>query len=209
MKAPTSKDNLWVAAGDGQLDRVRELVESGVDVNGHDQFGYTAMHAAVSYGQFDVVKYLLEHGAQVDVEDFEKDTPLYVAETVAMAQLLLDHGADPKHVNEDNITPAATAFEEGWDEVAELLAGITKEELRPNLSEDEEEEKDEFAHMQEKEEEEEDELSPELSSKMQEIMQHIHAQGGVQDEEELREMVTNMLLDEMKRNLEEDKKDEN
>ncbi|CAO3657049.1 unnamed protein product [Mucor hiemalis] len=199
MKAPTSQDNLWVAAGDGQLDRVRELVESGIDVNGHDQFGYTAMHAAVSYGQFEVVKYLLDHGANVDVQDFEKDTPLYVAETVAMAQLLLDHGADPKHVNEDNITPAATAFEEGWDEVANLLASITKEELRPNNDEEAvEEEESEFAHM----EENDDDLSPELSNKMQEIMQHIQEQGGVQDEEELKEMVTKMLLDEMKRSLE-------
>lgn len=162
-------------------------------------FFFTHRHAAVSYGQFEVVKYLLDHGANVDVQDFEKDTPLYVAETVAMAQLLLDHGADPKHVNEDNITPAATAFEEGWDEVADLLASITKEELRPNDDEEAvEEEESEFAHM----EENDDDLSPELSNKMQEIMQHIQEQGGVQDEEELKEMVTKMLLDEMKRSLE-------
>lgn len=156
-------------------------------------------HAAVSYSQFEIVKYLLEHGANVNVEDFEKDTPLYVAETVEMAQLLLDHGADPKRVNEDGISPAATAYEEGWDAVAELLAGITKEELHP---EDNEEEEESFAHMEN--DDEDDELNPALSSRMQEIMQHIQEQGGVEDEEELREMVTKMVLDEMKRSVEED-----
>ncbi|KAG1095040.1 hypothetical protein G6F42_018628 [Rhizopus arrhizus] len=127
MKAPTSQDNLWVAAGDGQIDRVRELLESGVAVDGHDQFGYTAMHAAVSYNQIEMVKLLIEKGANVNIEDFEKDTPLYVAENVEMAQLLLDNGADPKHINEDGITPALTALEEGWEEVAQFLANITKE----------------------------------------------------------------------------------
>ncbi len=159
---------------------------------------YFSRHAAVSYSQIEIVKYLLEHGANVDVEDFEKDTPLYVAETVEMAQLLLDHGADPKKINEDGITPAATAYEEGWDEVAQLLAGITKEELNPQ--DDEEEES--FAHMNE--EEEEDELNPALSNRMQEIMQHIQDQGGVENEDELRDMVTKMVLDEMKRSVEED-----
>ena len=142
---------------------------------------------------------MLEKGANVDVEDFEKDTPLYVAETVDMAQLLLDHGANPKRVNEEGISPAATAYEEGWDEVAQLLAGITHEKLY-TAEEAENPEEDEFSHMNE---EEDEELSPELSSRMQEIMQHLQ-EGDVEDEEKLRELVTKMLLDEMKRSVEDD-----
>ncbi|KAG2236854.1 hypothetical protein INT48_002667 [Thamnidium elegans] len=192
MKAPTTQDNLWVAAGDGQLDRVKELVETGVDVNSHDQFGYTAMHAAVSYGQIDIVKYLLEKGANVNIEDFEKDTPLYVAETVEMAQLLLDHGADPKRVNEEGLSPAVTALEEGYEDVAKLLADITKEVL-PTKEEEENNETEALSHVQEEEDEEEPELSDELSNQMQEIMKRIEEQGGVENEEELRDMVTKMV----------------
>ncbi|KAI9254646.1 ankyrin repeat-containing domain protein [Sporodiniella umbellata] len=129
MKMPVSQDNLWVAAGDGQLERVKELVEEGIDVNSPDQFGYTAMHAAVSYNQLEVVKYLIEKGADVNIEDLEKDTPLFVTETVEMARTLLDQGADPEHVNEEGLTAAATALLEGWTEVAELLASITNEVL--------------------------------------------------------------------------------
>jgi hypothetical protein len=160
-------------------------------------------HAAVSYSQIEIVKFLLEKGANVNVEDFEKDTPLYVAENVEMAQLLLDHGADPKHINEDGLSAAATALEEGWDQVAQLLAGITGEELP--TEEEEETEENALAHtMREEpleEEEDEGEMSEELSSKMQEIMKRIEEQGGVENEEELREMVTKMVLDEMQRSL--------
>ncbi|CAO0792703.1 unnamed protein product [Mucor circinelloides] len=217
MKAPTSQDNLWVAAGDGQIDRVRELLESGVAVDGHDQFGYTAMHAAVSYNQIEMVKLLIEKGANVNIEDFEKDTPLYVAENVEMAQLLLDNGADPKHINEDGITPALTALEEGWEEVAQFLANITKEVLPTQ-----EEETDPLAYIEQEDREaaaaaeaaeaqqqqsnedgEEEEMSEELSNKMQDIMKRIEEQGGVENEEELRELVTKMVLDGMQRELNE------
>ncbi|KAK4509862.1 uncharacterized protein ATC70_007166 [Mucor velutinosus] len=216
MKAPTSQDNLWVAAGDGQIDRVRELLESGIAVDGHDQFGYTAMHAAVSYNQIEMVKLLIEKGANVNIEDFEKDTPLYVAENVEMAQLLLDNGADPKHINEDGITPALTALEEGWEEVAQFLANITKEVLPTT-----EEEADPLAYIEQEDREEEaaaaaaetqqqpngdgteEEMSEELTNKMQDIMKRIEEQGGVENEEELRELVTKMVLDGMQRELNE------
>ncbi|KAG1235119.1 hypothetical protein G6F68_018936 [Rhizopus microsporus] len=53
-----------------------------------------------------------------------------------MAQILLDRGADPKRVNEEGFTPAATALQEGWTEVAEHLASITKEVLVPKEEQD-------------------------------------------------------------------------
>ncbi|KAI9476151.1 MAG: kinase-like domain-containing protein [Benjaminiella poitrasii] len=211
MKAPTSQDNLWVAAGDGQLDRVRELIDNGMDINSRDQFGYTAMHAAVSYNQREIAEYLIKEGANVNIEDFEKDTPLFVAETVEMAQLLLDHGADPKHRNEEGITPALTAFEEGWQEVAELLANITNEELP---TEEEDTADDSLAHVVQDDDQaerpsavtettttntEDGELNEDLSNQIQDIMKRIEEQGGVDNEEELQEMVAKMLLDEMRR----------
>ncbi|RCH88603.1 cyclin-dependent serine/threonine protein kinase [Rhizopus azygosporus] len=193
MRAPTSQDNLWVAAGDGQLDRVKELIEGGMDVNSHDQFGYTAMHAAVSYNQTEIVKYLLDKGADVNVEDFDKDTPLFVAETVEMAQILLDRGADPKKVNEDGFTPALTAFQEGWKEVAEYLANITKEVLPTEDLED-----ISLAHVQHDNNDED--YDPEVANKMQEIINRIEEQGGeFANEEELREMVTKLLLEELRK----------
>ncbi|KAI8980432.1 ankyrin repeat-containing domain protein [Pilobolus umbonatus] len=180
----SSKDNLWVAAGDGQLDRVKELIESGVDVNSHDQFGYTAMHAAVSYNQIEVVEYLITKGADINVRDYEKDTPLFVAETVRMADLLIKNGADPYLTNESGITAASTALEEGWEEVAHYIAKITKEELIKT------EEEDGLAHLNVEENE--------MASSMQAIMQQIQQQGDF-NEEEVTELVTKMLLEQLKK----------
>ncbi|KAI8991308.1 ankyrin repeat-containing domain protein [Mycotypha africana] len=202
MKAPTSQDNLWVAAGDGQLDRVRELIEvDKIDVNSHDEFGYTAMHAAVSYNQKEIVEYLLKNGANVDIEDFDKDTPLYVAETVEMAELLLNNGADPKHKNKEGITPALTAHEEGWTEVAVFLANKTGEELPQDG-----EEQNTLAHVESDAKpstyeisEKDDEALNELTTKMEDLINKVKEQDGVPDEEELRELVYKMLVDEMQR----------
>ena len=72
------------------------------------------MHMAVRDRDIDAVRALLEHGASVDMEDRgRKSTPLRraVANTgkpgtsgrqnvaVKITAILLDHGADPKHVN--------------------------------------------------------------------------------------------------------------
>lgn len=161
-----------------------------------------------------MVKLLIEKGANVNIEDFEKDTPLYVAENVEIAQLLLDNGADPKHTNEDGITPALTALEEGWEEVAQFLANITKEVL-PTAEEEtdplayiEQEDREAAAaaaqsQQQSNEDGAEEEMSEELTNKMQDIMKRIEEQGGVENEEELRELVTKMVLDGMQRELNE------
>ncbi|CAO3688619.1 unnamed protein product [Rhizopus microsporus] len=181
MRAPTSQDNLWVAAGDGQLDRVKELIEGGMDVNSHDQFGYTAMHAAVSYNQIEIVKYLLDKGADVNQRQWK------------WHRILLDCGADPKKVNENGFTPALTAFQEGWKEVAEYLANITKEVLPTGDLE-------EMSLANVEHDNNDEDYDPEVANKMQEIINKIEEQGGeFANEEELREMVTKMLLEELRK----------
>lgn len=37
------KDNLWIAAGNGDIPAVQYYLENGVDVNAADEFGYTAL----------------------------------------------------------------------------------------------------------------------------------------------------------------------
>jgi len=36
-------DNIWVAASDGNLVEVKKLVESGVQVNSQDEYGYSPL----------------------------------------------------------------------------------------------------------------------------------------------------------------------
>lgn len=60
---------IQMAAGDGLMEVVQAFVANGTPVNVKDDAGYTAMHAAVSYGHVDVLRYLLSVGGDVNVAD--------------------------------------------------------------------------------------------------------------------------------------------
>ena len=53
-------DNIWVAAGDGNIERVTTIAETGgtAMLGAKDESGYTALHAAASYGHLEVRIYL-------------------------------------------------------------------------------------------------------------------------------------------------------
>ncbi|KAH7056462.1 ankyrin repeat-containing domain protein [Linnemannia elongata] len=118
--------NIWLAASDGDLAAVKAFInEKGVSINAQDEFGYSALHAAASYGHKELITYLLENGADVNIQDPEGDSPLFVCETVDIAEMLVKAGADAKHINENEMTAAENAEEEEWLEVAHYLRELT------------------------------------------------------------------------------------
>ncbi|KAF9986485.1 hypothetical protein BGZ65_007456 [Modicella reniformis] len=118
--------NIWLAASDGDLEALKTFVEEkGVSVDAQDENGYSVLHAAASYGHKDLIKYLLEKGANVNIQDPDMDTPLFVCETVEIAKMLVEAGADAKHLNGNDMTAAENAEEEEWSEVAYNLREIT------------------------------------------------------------------------------------
>ncbi|CAB4396890.1 ankyrin [Rhizophagus irregularis] len=121
--------NIWVAAANGDIQRVTELIRSGLSPNSKDSNGYTPLAAAASYNHFDLIEFLISEGADVNIRDNDNDTPLYVAENVEVARKLLSHGADPFVKNSEGKTPAQVAYEEEWFEVAELYCSITGEQI--------------------------------------------------------------------------------
>lgn len=60
---------LMYLANDGDVDGIREILDSGTDVNFQDTDGRTSLHIAACQGKLDVVELLLERGAEVDVQD--------------------------------------------------------------------------------------------------------------------------------------------
>lgn len=60
---------LLYAANEGDIGSIRELLDSGVDVNFRDIDNRTALHIAACQGSADVVSILIEYGAQVDPKD--------------------------------------------------------------------------------------------------------------------------------------------
>ena len=93
-------ENIWVAASDGDLDRVRHLVEvEGISVNVQDEAGYSPLHAAASYGETKVLEYLLPQGGDVTIRDEDGDTPLLVCEQPEVYEMLIAAGSDAGETN--------------------------------------------------------------------------------------------------------------
>lgn len=98
---------LMNAAGQGDIETMRTLIEHGADVN--EASDYSALSLAVMYNKPKAVLFLLEQGADVngnirDSSFGSMDTAVQHG-TTEMLKLLIDHGAD---VNADS--PLLTAF---------------------------------------------------------------------------------------------------
>lgn len=65
-------------ANEGDLDGIKELLDSGTDVNFRDIDKRTALHVAACQGRTDVVRLLLSRGADVDPEDRWGSTVIFI-----------------------------------------------------------------------------------------------------------------------------------
>ncbi|KAJ8668908.1 hypothetical protein QAD02_000167 [Eretmocerus hayati] len=91
-----SIDLLVRAVISGKIERVKKLIDAGIDVNGLPLF------VAVKIGRKDIAQMLIESGANVDDQDQYGDTSLHYAvrnDDLEMIKLLLSAGASPDLVN--------------------------------------------------------------------------------------------------------------
>ncbi|KAM0328773.1 hypothetical protein ACHAQA_005186 [Verticillium albo-atrum] len=84
----------------GNIVHLKGFVAQGVNINGQDEAGYTALICATRANQIDAVQYLLSAGAEINVRDSHggkrKPAVFHAAECghVALAELLITTGAD-------------------------------------------------------------------------------------------------------------------
>jgi len=126
------------AAGQGDLPRVKKLIESGHSIKEYDEIGYTPLHHAAKGEFFALTSYLLSVGADINAhdEDHIGETPLgAVAATCSyeMAKLLVDAGANPTIAGWMGLTALYRAKQrkksEG-QEIYNLLADIAKRKFK-------------------------------------------------------------------------------
>ena len=114
----------------GNIPEMESLVAAGADVNNRE-----ATHAplvwAASSNKPEAVLWLLEHGAEVDGRDpASKWTPLMSAAHggyLEVAQILMDHGANPNLADKNNKSPIAYARQQGKQAVLTLLTNSPDE----------------------------------------------------------------------------------
>eukprot|EP00298_Acanthocystis_sp_HF-20_P003970 c14316_g1_i1.p1 GENE.c14316_g1_i1~~c14316_g1_i1.p1 ORF type:complete len:262 (+),score=97.15 c14316_g1_i1:27-812(+) len=115
---------LWVAAKDGNLDRVKKLLEKKTPAWKKDISGYSALHYAARSGHYDICKVLLEYGAHANSVTPSLTTPLHRACFMGhekIVKLLLEHNADPCLTDCDGMNCLHKAAQSGSLIVTELI----------------------------------------------------------------------------------------
>lgn len=112
------------ACRNGAIERVKNLLAKGADINGKDNKGKTPLMGACFWRKEEAVKFLLENGADVNIQDNEGMTALLWVchrKRPEIVKLLLDAGADANHESTEGRTPLAQAAATGDVDTVKLL----------------------------------------------------------------------------------------
>ena len=116
---------LMVAAGHGDTDEVRKLLNEGAKVNDTDEHGFTALMFAARNGKFATVHLLLEKGADVNARARVLGyTALMMAAAfgdVSIVADILAHGARINDKNADGVTALAFAVQANKPDIVKFL----------------------------------------------------------------------------------------
>jgi len=108
------------------LDKVKYLIDHGVDINKVNESGDTSLSVAVDYNNKILVKYLIDHGADINKENKLGET--FLINTVKnnyldMAKHLIQNGADVNKEDKNGDTPLIIAAKMGNKKLVKYLMG--------------------------------------------------------------------------------------
>ncbi len=112
------------AAARGDVKRVKEFLDSGINVNAKDTKGDTALTRAVQHRHKEIVELLLAHGADINAKDGYTSTVLIYAARGGykeIAEILIAHGAHVNAKKSDDSTALMHAVDYGHADIIELL----------------------------------------------------------------------------------------
>jgi ankyrin repeat protein len=111
------------AARTGDIDRVMEFIENGVNINqlSEEYFNHSALIFASSAGHFEVCRLLIENGALVDLGHCPALMRAAENGHLAIAQLLIESGASINATDENGETALTYACAQGHYDVVQLL----------------------------------------------------------------------------------------
>ena len=116
--------NIWAACRKGDLERVRQLIQDGQDVNS-DSYGWTPLMEAADRGHDQIVRELIRAGADVNGKGNDKRTALHWASSCGhsnVVKTLAEAGANLNVQDEWGMTPLMWAAHYGHaNAVLELI----------------------------------------------------------------------------------------
>ena len=150
LRVQARNQNLIADAYDGNLERLKEDLEDGADLNymlyfSDTQRDYTdvtfnALHAAASSGNEDVINYLLEQKMDINAQTPDGWTPLFIAARDGRseaAKLLIFRGADTNVQTDLGATALLMAATQPYpteEKRAELVTYLLENEADPDLA---------------------------------------------------------------------------
>ena len=117
-------EQLLKAAEFGQLEEVKELLQSNANIEAKGYFQETPLHWAAKYGHRDIVDLFLEKKADIEAKDQYQNTPLYLAAERGhrdIVDLLLEKNADIEAKDQYQRTPLLLAAQFGHRDIVDLL----------------------------------------------------------------------------------------
>lgn len=89
----------WAASA-GHAEFMRELLNSGIEIDSTDKYGKTALHWAISSGQSEAVRILLEHGASISLQCKDGNTAIHYASYLGNNDSLITLCGERKNIPE-------------------------------------------------------------------------------------------------------------
>lgn len=128
----TMNEQLFKVVEGKEVDRVRDLLDKGVDINAQDTQGRTAIMIATYANDVEMVKVLIAEGADVDIQDNMLNNPFLYAGAegyMEILKLMIAAGADPTITNRYGGVALIPASEHGYVEVVNELMTNTKTDV--------------------------------------------------------------------------------
>jgi ankyrin repeat protein len=125
------RSDLHYAARDGDLEKVRRLINAGSDVHRVDHGGWSPLHFAAQACSAETAEILIEAGARIDVRDSHGNTPLWRAVMESRGDgsviaVLRRAGADPFLENNSGVSPLTLARRIGNYDLKQFFSDLNE-----------------------------------------------------------------------------------